>query len=119
MRDCSASVKLGPYGYGVLPPWPGAFQWSCRVKVTETALPGVLLVEPRVFSDRRGYFFESYNAERYATAGVDAPFVQDNISCSSRGVLRGLHFQSPHGQGKLIQVLQGSVYDVAVDVRHG
>jgi dTDP-4-dehydrorhamnose 3,5-epimerase len=89
------------------------------MKVTETALPGVLILEPRVFGDSRGYFFESYSAERYAAAGIDAAFVQDNVSCSSRGVLRGLHFQNPHGQGKLIQVLQGRVYDVAVDIRHG
>jgi dTDP-4-dehydrorhamnose 3,5-epimerase len=89
------------------------------VKVTPTALPEVLLVEPRVFGDARGYFFESYSARRYAEAGIAATFVQDNVSRSRRGVLRGLHYQHPHGQGKLVGVLEGDVFDVAVDVRRG
>jgi dTDP-4-dehydrorhamnose 3,5-epimerase len=89
------------------------------VKVLETAIPGVLLVEPRVFGDARGFFLETYHADRYAAAGVPGPFVQDNVSRSRRGVLRGLHFQHPHGQGKLVQVLEGEVFDVAVDVRVG
>jgi dTDP-4-dehydrorhamnose 3,5-epimerase len=89
------------------------------VKVTPTALPDVLLVEPKVFGDARGYFFESYNARRYAEAGIAAMFVQDNVSLSQRGVLRGLHFQHPYGQGKLVGVLTGQVFDVAVDVRRG
>jgi dTDP-4-dehydrorhamnose 3,5-epimerase len=89
------------------------------VKVTPTALPDVLLVEPKVFGDVRGYFFESYNARRYAEAGIAATFVQDNVSLSQRGVLRGLHFQHPYGQGKLAGVLRGEVFDVAVDVRRG
>jgi dTDP-4-dehydrorhamnose 3,5-epimerase len=89
------------------------------VKVTATALPDVLLVEPDVFGDERGYFFESYSARRYAEAGIPAAFVQDNVSLSQRGVLRGLHFQQPHGQGKLVGVLRGEVFDVAVDVRRG
>jgi dTDP-4-dehydrorhamnose 3,5-epimerase len=89
------------------------------VKVTPTALPEVLLVEPRVFGDARGYFFESYSARRYAEAGIAATFVQDNVSRSRRGVLRGLHYQHPHGQGKLVGVLEGEVFDVAVDVRRG
>jgi dTDP-4-dehydrorhamnose 3,5-epimerase len=89
------------------------------VKVTPTALPDVLLVEPKVFGDARGYFFESYNARRYAEAGIAATFVQDNISLSRRGVLRGLHYQYPYGQGKLAGVLRGEVFDVAVDVRRG
>ncbi len=89
------------------------------MKVTPTALPEVLLVEPRVFGDARGYFFESYSARRYAEAGITATFVQDNVSRSRRGVLRGLHYQHPHGQGKLVGVLEGAVFDVAVDVRRG
>jgi dTDP-4-dehydrorhamnose 3,5-epimerase len=87
------------------------------VKVTPTALPDVLLVEPRAFGDARGYFFESYSARRYAEAGIPAAFVQDNVSLSQRGVLRGLHFQHPYDQGKLVGVLRGEVFDVAVDVR--
>jgi dTDP-4-dehydrorhamnose 3,5-epimerase len=89
------------------------------VKVTPTALPDVLLIEPKVFGDGRGYFFESYSARRYAEAGIAATFVQDNVSRSGRGVLRGLHYQHPHGQGKLVGVLEGEVFDVAVDVRRG
>ena len=87
------------------------------MKVTPTALPDVLLVEPRAFGDARGYFFESYSARRYAEAGIPAAFVQDNVSLSQRGVLRGLHFQHPYDQGKLVGVLRGEVFDVAVDVR--
>jgi dTDP-4-dehydrorhamnose 3,5-epimerase len=89
------------------------------MKVTPTTLLDVLLVEPKVFGDTRGYFFESYNARRYAEAGIAATFVQDNVSLSQRGVLRGLHFQHPYGQGKLVGVLKGEVFDVAVDVRRG
>ena len=89
------------------------------MKVIDTALPGVLLIEPRVFGDDRGYFFESFNVPRYAEAGLSRPFVQDNISFSTRGVLRGLHIQNPNPQGKLVFVLEGEVTDVAVDVRTG
>lgn len=89
------------------------------MKVRETAIPGALIVEPQVFGDPRGFFVETYNAQRYRDAGIDATFVQDNLSYSQRGVLRGLHFQNPHPQGKLVQVLQGDVFDVAVDVRVG
>ncbi|MBM4200295.1 MAG: dTDP-4-dehydrorhamnose 3,5-epimerase [Gammaproteobacteria bacterium] len=89
------------------------------MKVEGTALPGVLLIEPKVFGDRRGYFFEAWNAERYREAGVDVAFVQDNLSFSERGVLRGLHCQHPHAQGKLVQVLDGEVFDVVVDIRRG
>jgi dTDP-4-dehydrorhamnose 3,5-epimerase len=85
----------------------------------ETALPGVVLLEPRTFRDERGFFFESYRADHYAAAGVVAPFVQDNFSRSVHGTLRGLHFQEPQSQGKLVQVLRGRVFDVAVDVRVG
>ena len=87
------------------------------MKVTETRLPGVLLIEPRIFGDARGAFWETWNAARYTDAGVPATFVQDNVSRSSRGVLRGLHLQHPQAQGKLVQVLQGEVFDVAVDLR--
>jgi dTDP-4-dehydrorhamnose 3,5-epimerase len=87
------------------------------VTVLETSLPGVLILEPRVFKDDRGVFAETWQAERYADAGLEAEFVQDNISLSVAGVLRGLHFQHPTGQGKLITAISGSIYDVAVDVR--
>lgn len=89
------------------------------MKVIETKLDGVLILEPRVFADERGRFVETWNAERYAEAGISGPFVQDNVSVSKRSVLRGLHFQNPNPQGKLVSVLQGAVYDVAVDLRRG
>lgn len=89
------------------------------MKVIETALPGVLIIEPKIFPDSRGFFVETYNKERYVANGMDVDFVQDNLSYSSRGVLRGLHYQNPHTQGKLVYVLQGEVWDVAVDIRHG
>ena len=89
------------------------------MKVTETVLLGVLIIEPKVFPDSRGFFVETYNKERYVASGIDVDFVQDNLSFSSRGVLRGLHYQKPHAQGKLVYVLQGEVWDVAVDIRHG
>ncbi|MBI5062433.1 MAG: dTDP-4-dehydrorhamnose 3,5-epimerase [Desulfatitalea sp.] len=89
------------------------------MKIIPTRLEEVLLLEPKVFGDRRGYFLETYQRERYAAAGVDATFVQDNISFSQGNILRGLHFQHPQGQAKLVQVLQGEIYDVAVDVRRG
>ena len=87
------------------------------MKVSPTALPGVLLVEPRVFGDDRGFFFESYNARAFAAAGIDATFVQDNHSRSRRNVLRGLHYQIEHAQGKLLRVASGEVFDVVIDVR--
>lgn len=85
----------------------------------ETAIPGVVILEPRVFGDARGFFMESWNQARYVEAGLPASFVQDNLSYSRRGVLRGLHFQNPNAQGKLVYVLQGEVFDVAVDIRRG
>lgn len=89
------------------------------MKITPTAIPDVLLIEPRVFGDARGFFFESFNQKSFAEAtGVDLPFVQDNHSKSVKGVLRGLHYQvEPHAQGKLVRVTQGEVFDVAVDLR--
>jgi dTDP-4-dehydrorhamnose 3,5-epimerase len=85
----------------------------------DAALPDVLLIEPAVFRDARGSFRELYNAERYERTGVPASFRQDNLSRSARGVLRGLHLQHPRAQGKLVTVLEGAVFDVAVDVRRG
>ena len=89
------------------------------MKVEQTSLPGVLLIEPKVFGDSRGFFLESYHHQRYAEAGIDAVFVQDNHSRSSHGVLRGLHYQVRHPQGKLVSVVAGEVFDVAVDIRSG
>ena len=87
------------------------------MKVTETALPGVLLIEPKVFGDERGFFLESWNARSFAESGLDLRFVQDNHSRSDNGVLRGLHYQVEDPQGKLVRVARGTVYDVAVDIR--
>ena len=87
------------------------------MNLTPTELPEVLLVTPRVFNDDRGFFFESWNARALADAGVTATFVQDNHSGSRRGVLRGLHYQIEHAQGKLVRVATGEVYDVVVDLR--
>jgi len=90
------------------------------MKITETQIQGLFVVEPGVFEDERGYFFESYRKERYADAGINASFIQDNESKSARGVIRGLHYQlNPYGQAKLVRVVQGAVYDVAVDLRQG
>jgi dTDP-4-dehydrorhamnose 3,5-epimerase len=89
------------------------------MRVEAAGLPGVLLIGPDVFRDDRGFFLETWRASRYAEAGVPGPFVQDNLSSSTRGVLRGMHFQSPNPQGKLVAVLDGTVFDVAVDVRVG
>ncbi|MCE9672699.1 dTDP-4-dehydrorhamnose 3,5-epimerase [Myxococcus stipitatus] len=89
------------------------------MKVTPLEIPELLLVEPKVFGDSRGFFMEVFHAQRYAEVGIPGPFVQDNYSRSVKGTLRGLHFQEPQGQGKLVQVLAGAVFDVAVDVRRG
>lgn len=89
------------------------------MKIIETPLPGVLVIEPVVHGDSRGYFLETYHQARYAAAGIPDNFVQDNLSKSQRGVLRGLHFQWPNPQGKLVSVLDGEVFDVAVDIRRG
>src|SRR3974377_678818 len=87
------------------------------MNVTRCELEGLLIIEPKAFGDERGYFMETWNLRRYREAGLDASFVQDNLSFSRRGILRGLHFQNPNPQGKLLQVLQGEVFDVAVDLR--
>lgn len=83
----------------------------------ETKIKGLYIIEPKVFGDDRGYFMESYNRNDFVSAGLDMMFVQDNESKSKKGVLRGLHFQTKHTQGKLVRVTQGEVYDVAVDLR--
>lgn len=88
-----------------------------KFKFIETELPGVLIVEPTVFGDERGYFMETFQKEEFAAAGITDEFVQDNQSRSSRGVLRGVHFQKAHTQGKLVRVTKGEVFDVAVDCR--
>lgn len=87
------------------------------MQITPTALPEVLLIEPRVFGDDRGFFFESWNERAFAAAGLALTFVQDNHSRSHRGVLRGLHYQIEHAQGKLVRAIVGEVFDVAVDMR--
>ncbi len=86
-------------------------------KFEETKLKGVFIITPQVFGDSRGYFMETYKKDEFAAAGIDREFVQDNESSSTRGVLRGLHFQKNHTQGKLVRVTKGEVFDVAVDVR--
>lgn len=87
------------------------------MKVTPTAIPEVLVIEPKVYDDARGFFLETYQEQKYARAGINLPMVQDNHSGSTRGVLRGLHYQRRRPQGKLIHVIAGEVFDVAVDVR--
>lgn len=89
------------------------------MKVIATAIPDVLIVEPKLFGDQRGFFLETYQFERYAANGISRPFVQDNLSRSAFGVVRGLHLQNPSAQGKLVSVVRGRVLDVAVDVRVG
>lgn len=89
------------------------------MQVETTKLPGLLIIEPAVYGDERGFFLETYSRDRYSEAGLPSDFVQDNLSLSAKGILRGLHLQHPNGQGKLCSVLEGEVFDVAVDVRVG
>jgi dTDP-4-dehydrorhamnose 3,5-epimerase len=89
------------------------------VRVVPTEIPGVIVIEPDVHVDGRGYFLETYHADKYRAAGIDQPFVQDNQSRSVGGTVRGLHLQLRRPQGKLIRVIEGEIYDVAVDVRRG
>lgn len=89
------------------------------MKITETRLPGVLLVQPRVFRDERGFFLETYHRDKFADGGLAATFIQDNHSKSSRGTLRGLHAQSRRPQGKLVRCVEGEIFDVAADMRVG
>jgi dTDP-4-dehydrorhamnose 3,5-epimerase len=90
-----------------------------NVKVTPLDIPGAVLIEPSLYRDPRGLFCETFHAQRYAEAGLTDEFVQDNFSRSVRGTLRGLHYQQPHAQGKLVMVVEGTVYDVVVDIRKG
>ncbi|MEI6682681.1 MAG: dTDP-4-dehydrorhamnose 3,5-epimerase [Bacteroidota bacterium] len=88
------------------------------MEIIHTPLDGLLIIKPDLFADERGYFFESFNLEKFTAAGLDLKFVQDNESMSKKGVLRGLHYQAPlFGQGKLVRVIRGAVLDVAVDIR--
>ena len=87
------------------------------MEIITTEFPGLVLIKPKIFGDARGYFYESWNKERYDSAGITEAFVQANVSFSSRGVLRGLHYQKPYTQGKLVSVLMGEVWDVVVDLR--
>jgi dTDP-4-dehydrorhamnose 3,5-epimerase len=90
-----------------------------NMKITPTSLPDVLIIEPRAFEDRRGFFMETYHQKRYGQMNIHAVFVQDNLSHSIQGILRGLHYQLHHPQAKLVQAVTGSIFDVAVDIRHG
>lgn len=90
-----------------------------KFKFTSLNIPGLYVIEPKIFGDNRGYFMEVYNYNEFKEAGLDMVFVQDNQSKSSKGVLRGLHFQKTHPQGKLVRVISGEVFDVAVDIRKG
>lgn len=90
-----------------------------RFNFINIGIEGVYIIEPKLFADSRGYFMETYNYEDFASAGLDMRFVQDNQSKSVKGVLRGLHFQNKHPQGKLVRVIKGEVFDVAVDLRKG
>jgi dTDP-4-dehydrorhamnose 3,5-epimerase len=89
------------------------------LNVRQTSLPGVLLIEPKVFGDDRGFFMETYRVDAFRDAGIASEFVQDNHSRSARGVLRGLHYQEPNAQGKLVRCTRGAIFDVAVDIRRG
>jgi dTDP-4-dehydrorhamnose 3,5-epimerase len=89
------------------------------MQIIETDIPDVLIIEPKIFGDQRGFFTETFQVERYAAAGIKRPFLQDNLSRSSYGILRGLHLQNPRAQGKLVSAVRGKVLDVAVDVRVG
>ncbi|MBI1244807.1 MAG: dTDP-4-dehydrorhamnose 3,5-epimerase [Alphaproteobacteria bacterium] len=87
------------------------------MNVVDLPLPGLKLIEPKVFGDARGQFLETWNAERYAAAGIPGPFIQDNLSRSRRNTMRGLHWQNPNAQGKLVSVVAGTVWDAVVDIR--
>ena len=89
------------------------------MNVLPTEITGALIIEPKIFGDKRGYFMETFSAKRYQDTGIPGPFIQDNLSFSGRGVLRGLHFQNPNSQGKLVSAPVGEVFDVAVDIRRG
>jgi dTDP-4-dehydrorhamnose 3,5-epimerase len=102
--------------------WPSAALFHDRgfvMKIIQTDLPGCVVIEPQVFGDSRGFFYESFNHDKLAAHGLTPNFVQGNVSSSSRGVLRGLHYQWPKPQGKYVSVIEGEVWDVAVDIRRG
>ena len=90
-----------------------------KFQKTTLSLDGIIIIAPRIFSDERGFFFESYTKKDFEHLGIPEDFVQDNHSCSKKGVIRGLHYQSGYAQGKLVQVLRGSIYDVMIDIRKG
>src|SRR5690606_24083651 len=112
-------AALGEQRLWSLPSRPDRGQSVRIMKISATDLPGVLVIEPVVHGDARGFFQETYHARRYAEAGIALPFVQDNHSRSGQGILRGLHYQLTHPQGKLVRVTQGAAFDVAVDIRKG
>ena len=89
------------------------------MKILSSSLPEILIIEPSVFQDERGFFMETYQQRRYTEAGIESIFVQDNLSYSVRGTLRGLHYQVKHAQAKLVQVIEGTIFDVALDIRRG
>lgn len=89
------------------------------MEILKTSLPGVLIIQPDIFKDKRGFFMETYHRKKYAEEGLDQSFVQDNLSYSIRGTLRGLHYQYPNAQSKLVQAVKGKIYDVVVDIRQG
>ena len=89
------------------------------MKITKTKLPGILIIQPDIFEDPRGFFMETYHQKKYAEEGLDRSFVQDNLSYSTIDTLRGLHYQYPNAQAKLIQAIEGEIFDVAVDIRRG
>lgn len=105
-------------GIGWRPEGPYEFR-GCRVNVTSCRLAGLKLIQPKVYGDDRGWFLEAWNEDRYRECGIPQTFVQENLSYSRRGILRGMHFQNPRAQGKLVMVIQGEVMDVAVDLRRG
>jgi dTDP-4-dehydrorhamnose 3,5-epimerase len=121
MDQCRAAAKIGEaFGWKWVRPIPFEFIENCLMPytVTPTDLPDVLMLQPKVLGDARGFFVESFNAREFANAtGLEVEFVQDNHTMSSQGVLRGLHYQIQHAQGKLVRVVRGEVFDVAVDLR--
>jgi dTDP-4-dehydrorhamnose 3,5-epimerase len=119
LRSAPCVNNLSPFA--PMRRWPRRMGKFVRMKIDSTDIPGVLVFEPKVFGDERGFFLESFNQRQFnATVGQPVAFVQDNHSRSARGVLRGLHFQRPpHAQGKLVRVSAGAVFDVAVDIRPG
>jgi len=96
-----------------------SYMKKSEMRILKTSLPGVVIIEPRIFEDKRGFFTETYHRDRYMDVGINEIFVQDNLSHSIHGILRGLHYQLRHSQAKLIQVVRGAIFDVSVDIRQG